>query len=144
MSRIEDGGAVEAGLEKTDQLFNPLRDRNERWLMLLRPDWVKVKVGDVQDALQGADILTEYTSALRAEITRLRAENAGMRAENAGMRDALEEVAEPIAAIQKRAKEVGAIVDGGTAVYLSNDAGYLKGIARAALSKASQAEGQRL
>lgn len=128
MSRIEDGGAVEAGLEKTDQLFNPLRDRNERWLMLLRHDWVKVKVGDVQDALQGADILTEYTSALRAEITRLRAENAGMR-------EALE--------------RFGALAENYEGRPLSDWVGYRGAVyvsdlrrARAALSKASQAEGQ--
>lgn len=49
-------------------------------------------------------------------------------------RDALEEIADPIGHMQQRAKEEGRKIDGHMAIVLSNDAEYLKGIARNALS----------
>lgn len=54
--------------------------------------------------------------------------------ENKRLRAALEEIANPIAAFQRKAKAEGAKVNGSMAVMLSNDPGYLKEIARKALA----------
>lgn len=53
------------------------------------------------------------------------------------LRAALEEIANPIAAMEARAKADGMRLNGGGAVALSNDPNYLKQIARDALGKAS-------
>lgn len=49
--------------------------------------------------------------------------------------DALEDIARPHAAMQRRAEVVGGTVDGAQAVALANDAGYLRDIARRALDE---------
>jgi hypothetical protein len=57
-----------------------------------------------------------------------------LQSENERLKSALEQIAEPIGWMQKNLKE-GERLDGGYAIMLSNDANYLKGIARAALNK---------
>lgn len=54
---------------------------------------------------------------------------------NETLREALEEIANPILAMQLRAKAEGYKLDGMIASMLAKDPEYLKGIARAALSK---------
>ncbi len=49
-------------------------------------------------------------------------------------REALEEIVNPIAAMQRRAEAEGAKIDGIMANVLARDPEYLKGIARAALA----------
>jgi hypothetical protein len=51
------------------------------------------------------------------------------------MVNALEQIAEPIAALQKYAKKEGRKLDGHMAVQLSTDPHYLRGIASAVLAK---------
>lgn len=50
------------------------------------------------------------------------------------LRDALKEIADPIAAFQRKAKAQNLQANGSMAVKLSNDPGYLKEIARTALN----------
>src|ERR1035441_1962054 len=52
------------------------------------------------------------------------------------MLQALEEIAEPIPFMRKRAEAEGGKLNGQMAVILSDDANFLKSIARAALAKA--------
>lgn len=111
MSPAEDGGAVEGLVERLRNAPFP-----NGWTQ--HPETLDI----AETVLDAANRIEDDA----AEITRLRAEVERMR-------EALDEIANPIAAIQRRAKKVGAIVDGGTAVFLSNDVGYLKGIARSAL-----------
>lgn len=47
---------------------------------------------------------------------------------------ALEDIANPVAALQRYAAENGRKLDGHAAVYLSKDPGYLKGMASDALA----------
>jgi hypothetical protein len=56
-----------------------------------------------------------------------------LRAKNEKLRRSLERIANPISALQARAKAEGCLLNGAMAVSLSNDAGYLKDIARSAL-----------
>lgn len=58
---------------------------------------------------------------------------AALEAEVARLRGVLREIAEPIAAMQDRAKQQDRQLDGGMAIYLANSASHLSGIARAAL-----------
>jgi hypothetical protein len=53
---------------------------------------------------------------------------------------ALEEIANPIAAMQRRAAQEGHALNGPAAIALSDDPAHLKSIARAALSKASETQ----
>ena len=50
------------------------------------------------------------------------------------LRTALEAIANPISAMRERAKREGAILNGQMAVAMSNNADYLKNIAREALN----------
>lgn len=54
--------------------------------------------------------------------------------------EALREITNPIAAMQQRAEDLGAKLDGAVAFQLANDVGYLQGIARAALAAIEGAE----
>lgn len=62
------------------------------------------------------------------------ASDADLRAENERYKQALETIENPIKHFQKNAEAEGCTLDGGMAYTLSNDADYLKGVARAALN----------
>ena len=57
------------------------------------------------------------------------------RAECEGLRAALEEIANPLDTMRRRAAETGRRLDGAIANTLANDANHLKQIARSALSQ---------
>ncbi|MFI5409095.1 hypothetical protein [Kaistia sp. UC242_56] len=108
MSRIEDGGAVEAGLVER------IKELERHCVRLGQGGAERYWEGRYRD--EAAD-----NTALRAEITRLRAENAGMR-------EALE-AAETL-------YQVGLLNTPNAEID------RVHALRRAALSKASQAEGQ--
>ena len=64
-----------------------------------------------------------------------RAASAGSTASEreAALEDALRKIADPVGWTQRWAKENGYLVNGGMAIAMANDAGYLRGIAREAL-----------
>lgn len=55
--------------------------------------------------------------------------------------EALREITNPIAAMQQRAEDLGAKLDGAVAFQLANDVGYLQGIARATLAAIGAEDG---
>jgi hypothetical protein len=73
-----------------------------------------------------------YEDEVRAHADTQRSESA-LRAEVETLRAALTTIADPIDHLRRRAKSEGALLDGGAAVRLANDASWLKEIARAAL-----------
>jgi len=54
------------------------------------------------------------------------------------MKEALWSIANPIAYLQQEAEKEGGKLDGAGAIYLSNNANWLQGIARKALEKIEQ------
>lgn len=62
------------------------------------------------------------------------ASDAELRAENERYKHALETIENPIKHFQKNAEAEGCTLNGGMTYALSNDADYLKGVARAALN----------
>ncbi|MGB3833754.1 MAG: hypothetical protein WA975_18035 [Mesorhizobium sp.] len=67
------------------------------------------------------------------DISRLTVERDEARAECEGLRAALEEIANPLDTMRRRAAETGRRLDGAIANTLANDANHLKQIALAAL-----------
>lgn len=68
-------------------------------------------------------------------IDNLNTQLTASRAECEGLRAALEEIANPLDTMRRRAAETGRRLDGAIANTLANDANHLKQIARAALSQ---------
>lgn len=61
-----------------------------------------------------------------------------LAAERDALREALGRIANPIAAFQRDAVDAGAELDGAAAIYLANNADYLKGHARTTLERTAQ------
>lgn len=69
----------------------------------------------------------------RYGITDCAKENIALRAENEALKYALRTIAHPIKFLQENADKVGGVLNGSVAMQISNDAGWLRNVALAAL-----------
>jgi len=106
---------------------------------VLTPDEIAAKDTEIRKLNLVKDSLWKAVHYDHDKIDELKTIVTRQRETIAELVAALDEIVDPIQAMQERADKSGDRINGGMAVYLSNDVEYLRKIARAALTKAKEA-----
>lgn len=116
-----------AALEERARLAKRVQELEED-ITFLTQEYGNSNEPMTQDALE-----LKKRCRILEERARLAERVRELEAENRRLQKALRKIAFPIVVLQEEAEEVGAVIDGGAAAYLSNDAAWLKDIAMQAL-----------